>query len=93
MRDQNNFPFNPDNDDEVAAWFDTHGTAELPGEQVKVRVNVNRKVKELQPLTLRIDSEDMEQLRKLADEAGVGYTTMARILLHRELKNPPKVNA
>ena len=92
MSDKNPLPFNPDNDDEVAAWFDNHSTADLPGEPVKAKVNVNRKVKELQPLTLRIESEDMEQLKKLADEAGVGYTTMARMLLHRELKNPPKVS-
>lgn len=92
MREKNQLPFNPDNDDEVAAWFDHHSTTDLPGEPVKVKVNVNRKAKELQPLTLRIDPEDMEQLKKLADDAGVGHTTMARILLHRELKNPPKVS-
>lgn len=93
MRGQNELPFNLNDDDEVAAWFDGHSTTDLPVERVKTKVNVNRKVRELQPLTLRIDREDMEQLRKLAREAGVGYTTMARILLHRELKDPPKMNA
>ena len=92
MSEKTHLPFNPDNDDEVAAWFDKHSTTDLPGEPVKV--NLNRKGRELQPLTLRIDPEDMDQLRKLAEEAGIGYTTMARMLLHRELKNPPKkVNA
>jgi len=96
MSEKTHLPFNPDNDDddEVAAWFDKHSTTDLPGEPVKVNVNLNRKGRELQPLTLRIDPEDMDQLRKLAEEAGIGYTTMARMLLHRELKNPPKkVNA
>lgn len=89
MSEKNQLPFNPDDDDEVAAWFDTHSTTDVPGKRVKV--HVNRKAKELQPITFRIDAEDMEQLKKLAAEAGVGYTTMARILLRRELKNWPKV--
>lgn len=91
MKDKTQLPFNSDNDDEATIWFDVHGTADLP--EKSVNVTVRRKSKELQSLTLRIDLEDMKQLKKLADEAGVGHTTMARMLLHRELKNTPKVGS
>lgn len=34
MSEKRQLPFNPDNDDEVAAWFDNHSTTDLPGEDV-----------------------------------------------------------
>ena len=42
MSEKTHLPFNPDNDDEVADWFDKHSTTNLPGEPVKVNVNLNR---------------------------------------------------
>ena len=81
-------PFNSDNDEEVAAWFGQHDATDLHLEVVEgVRVK-KRSHKDLESLTIRIVSEDMEQLKQLAEEYGVGYTTMARMLLHRELKDP-----
>ncbi|MCL6441904.1 MAG: BrnA antitoxin family protein [Alicyclobacillus sp.] len=92
MNGDTKLPFDPDNDEAVAEWFATHDATELETERVtNVKVR-RRREKELEPLTLRIDPEDMKQLKKLAHEAGVGYTTMARMILHRELKKSPKVN-
>ena len=91
MTEGTKFPFDPDHDESVAEWFATHDATDVKTERV-TDVKVRRREKELEPLTLRIDPDDMKQLKKIANEVGVGYTTMARILLHRELNNPPKVN-
>ena len=79
----NKFPFDPDNDEEVATWVAQHSTADLPGEQVEM--TVKRKSKDLQVLSLRLTSDDMDKLKALAESNGVGYTTMARIIIHNTL--------
>lgn len=93
MSENTKLPFDPNDDDSVAAWFETHDTSELQTEQVQNVKVKRRRERELEPLTLRIDAQDMKQLKRLADEAGVGYTTMARMLLHRELKDSPRIHA
>lgn len=90
MSEERQLPFDPNNDDEVAAWFDTHSSTELPGERVQ-NVTVKRRSKDLQTLTIRIDANDMEQLKKAADRKGIGYTTMARMLLHQELQRDESI--
>ncbi|HUW65284.1 MAG TPA: hypothetical protein VMW83_11460 [Spirochaetia bacterium] len=82
-------PFDPDNDDEVAAWFANNSTAELAGESVKV--TVDPEATGLQTITLRLDPQDMDRLKMMAAKAGIGYTTMARILLQRGLQIPPGI--
>lgn len=88
MEKNPSLPFNPDNDEEVATWFAQHDATELrlepvDGGRVKTRQN-----KDLESLTIRLAPEDMEQLKPLAEEYGVGHTTMARMLVHRELQDP-----
>lgn len=43
---------------------------------------------ELQQISLRLPKEDLEQLRRRAARAGVGYTTLIRMILHQHLRNP-----
>ena len=40
MSEKTHLPFNPDNDDEVADWFDKHSTTNLPGEPVNWTVEI-----------------------------------------------------
>ena len=88
MEENKSLPFNPDNDEEVAEWFAQHDATDLSLESVEeVRVK-KRQHQDLESLTIRIASDDMEQLKQLAEEYGVGHTTIARMLLHRELKDP-----
>lgn len=35
------------------------------------------------PVTFRIDTEDMDIIRKIAEEKGVGYQTLVCSVLHR----------
>lgn len=85
MKDNRPIPFDPNQDEEAAAWFDTHSSTELPGMRV-TPVTVTRRGKDLTTLTIRIDGQDMARLKAVADQKGIGYTTMARMLLHQELQ-------
>lgn len=88
MEEHKSLPFNPDNDEDVAEWFAHHDATDLSLESVEeVRVKKHSPTG-LESLTIRIASEDMDQLKRLAKEYGVGYTTIARMLLHRELRDP-----
>ena len=88
MGENKSVPFNPDNDEQVAEWFTQHDATELSLEPVDEVHVTKRPHKDLESLTIRIAAEDMEQLKHLAEEYGVGLTTIARMLLHRELKDP-----
>lgn len=86
-------PFDPDNDNEVAEWFTHHDVTELSTEPVKVMVKKRKRESDSVPsesLTIRIAPEDMEELKKMAEENGIGHTTMARIILHRGIRKTPK---
>ncbi len=88
MVDNKSLPFNPDNDEQVTEWFAQHDATDLSLEVVDAVHVTKRPHKDLESLTIRIASEDMDQLKQLAEEYGVGHTTIARMLLHRELKDP-----
>jgi predicted DNA binding CopG/RHH family protein len=88
MEENQSLPFNPNSDAEVAEWFAQHDATDLSLEAVEGVHVKTRRHKDLESLTIRIASEDMDQLKHLAEEYGVGHTTIARMLLHRELKDP-----
>ena len=105
-------PFDPDNDESVAAWVDTHDLSEI--EEFLVDVDpkelgiVPRKIKlrraseeeaseirskwegesspDLRVFSVRMPEKDLEEIKKLAEETGVGPTTMARILIREAMK-------
>ena len=87
---ESKLPFDPDNDEEVATWVAQNSTADLPGEQIKM--TVKRKSKDLQVVSIRLDHGDMDKLKKIANSNGIGYTTMARILVHKALSEQEPVN-
>lgn len=105
-------PFDPDDDDSVAAWFDTHGTEEIEEFLVEVdpkeigimhgKMKLRRITEEeaveirskwegdsssdLRVFSVRMPEKDLEEIKKLAEETGVGPTTMARILIREAMK-------
>ena len=82
---ENKLPFDPENDEEISTWIAQNSTADLPGEEVKV--TVKRKSKDLQLVSIRLNNEDMDKLKKIAHSNGIGYTTMARIIVHKALSD------
>ena len=73
---------------EAREYWDKHGIdEELPGdEEVEVRTSKNLSTM----LSLRMDREHIDRLKRLAKEEGVGVTTKARVLLNRALDQPDK---
>ena len=79
---------------EEARWWDRNRAA--------VEKEIRRRVKEgtaltleqaraqaktrLQPVTLRLPSEDLNTARELAAEKGLGYQTFIKLLLHEALR-------
>ncbi|MHB1685083.1 MAG: hypothetical protein ACYCYO_20115 [Bacilli bacterium] len=105
-------PFDPDNDESVAAWVDTHDLSEI--EELLVDVDpkelgiVSGKMRlkrvsekeatvirtrweeesspDLRVFSVRMPEKDLDEIKKLAEETGVGPTTMARILIKEAMK-------
>ena len=79
-----------------AAWWEKHRAAveaELRAAMrngktiplAAVLAQANRK-NTLQPVTIRLPSEDIAAARQLADHKGVGYQTYIKLLLHDALQ-------
>lgn len=63
------------------------GVAEMP------KRGQGRRTKKLEPVSIRLDSETLTELRQIAQEKGIGPTTLARMCLLEHLqaqggKNP-----
>src|SRR5436853_2182639 len=79
-----------------AAWWDKHRREVEADLRVAMRerktLSLNevlrqaRKKKELQPVTIRLATDDVATARQLADDKGIGYQTFIKLLLHEALK-------
>jgi predicted DNA binding CopG/RHH family protein len=45
-----------------------------------------KRKKDLQPVTIRLASEDIDTARKIAGDKGIGYQTYIKLLLHEALR-------
>lgn len=45
-----------------------------------------KRKKELQPVTIRLASEDIATAKQLAEDKGIGYQTYMKLLLHEALR-------
>lgn len=72
--------------EEEAAFWDTHSTADYEAEFTPVRVRFAKRLSS--GVTIRLDPDTLEQLRSLAQEKGIGPTTLIRMwVLERLGKN------
>ncbi len=80
---------------EEAAWWDKHRTEVEAGLRQAMRKGTaktlanmlaERKKRALQPITIRLDTDDIAAARKLAAGAGIGYQTYIKLLLHDALQ-------
>lgn len=69
----------------LAEHFDATDAGELEWEEA-TEVSVERP--ELEQVSIRLPREDLAELRRRAARAGVGYTTLIRMLLRRYLRDP-----
>jgi predicted DNA binding CopG/RHH family protein len=75
--------FSRDRLDALAEHFDATDAADLPWEEA-TDVEIERP--QLEQISIRLPKEDLAQLKALASKAGVGYTTLVRMILRRHLR-------
>ena len=70
--------------EEEAAWWDTHDITDYLDELKPVRVRFAKNLSE--GLTVRLDSETMQELRERAKRQGIGPTTLIRMWVMERLR-------
>jgi hypothetical protein len=70
--------------EEEAAFWDTHSTADYEGEFEPVRARFAKRLST--GVTIRLDPDTLKQLRTLAQERGIGPTTLIRMWVLERLK-------
>jgi predicted DNA binding CopG/RHH family protein len=76
------------NVEEMADFYDRTDTSELPWEEDASDQGMIMGVEDMEQVSIRLPREDLEQIRRRARAAGVGYTTMIRMIVHAHLENP-----
>ena len=70
---------------ELAEYFDKTDAGDLAWEAA-TDLAIERP--ELEQISMRLPREDLRELKKRARRAGVGYTTLIRMILREHLRNP-----
>lgn len=69
---------------EEAGFWDTHDTEKFADEWEEVKVKVARPLK--MTFSLRLDSKTISKMDKIAEEQGIGPTTLARMWILEKLR-------
>lgn len=73
--------------EELADYYDRTDTAELEDEDVTDQVFIEA-TEDMEQVSVRLPKEDLELIKRRAKAAGVGYTTMIRMIVRAHLENP-----
>ena len=71
--------------EEEAEFWDTHDITDFLDELRPVKVTVSKNLS--QGLTVRLNADDREALARLAEEQGIGPSTLARIWIKKQLRD------
>jgi predicted DNA binding CopG/RHH family protein len=71
--------------EEEAAFWDTHSTADYEAECTPVRVRFGKRLSS--GVTIRLDPDTLQQLRTMAQEKGIGPTTLIRMWVLERLRD------
>ena len=70
---------------ELADYFDRTDSGELPWDEAPDAV-IERP--ELEQISLRLPKDDLAALKRQSAHAGVGYTTLIRMIVRQHLRRP-----
>lgn len=70
---------------EAAAFWATHSPLDYPGDFTEAEVTFDRPLIK-RGLTIKLSEQTIEQLRQLAEEKGIGPSTLARMWILEHLK-------
>lgn len=71
-------------DDEIAKFWDTHSFVDYWDEMEEIDVEVKRSPTEV--VGLRLEKQDLEQIKKVARKLGMGYSTLLRVWIKEKLR-------
>ncbi len=69
----------------LAEYFDRTDAGDMPWDE-STEVDIERP--ELEQISIRLPKEDLTALRRRAATAGVGYTTLIRMIVRQYLNDP-----
>lgn len=72
--------------EELAEYFDRTDTGDADGWEEATEVVIVRP--ELDQISIRLPREDIAELKRRAHKAGIGYTTLLRMILRDYLRRP-----
>jgi predicted DNA binding CopG/RHH family protein len=70
---------------ELADYYDRTDTGAFPWEEAEDAI-IERP--ELEQISIRLPKEDIAELKRRASKAGIGYTTLLRMILREHLRSP-----
>ena len=78
-------------DDEIAEFWDTHSFVDYWDEMEEIEVTVKRPP--TQVVGLRLEKRDVEQIKRIAQQLGLGYSTLLRVWIKEKLRELSKAKA
>lgn len=67
--------------EEEAKFWDTHSPLEFSTDFKEVKVEVTKPLIQMQVVSVRLDQDLIEQMKKIASKKHIGMTTLARMLI------------
>ena len=68
----------------IAEFWEKHSADEFEDELEEIELDVEKPIKE--QVTFRLDHNDVEQLKVIAKDMGIGHTTLIRMWVKEKLK-------
>jgi CopG antitoxin of type II toxin-antitoxin system len=76
------------NEQEAAAFWDTHSPLDFPDDFEEVEIAISRPTRK-RGLTVKLDQATIEKLAGIAREQGIGPSTLARMWILEHLRSLP----
>jgi hypothetical protein len=81
------------NEQEAAAFWDTHSPLDYPDDFEEVEIKADRPARE-RGLSVKLDQATLDELSDIAKAQGIGPSTLARMWIIEHLRsNPPRLAA
>jgi len=76
------------NEQEAAAFWDTHSPLDYPDDFEEIEIRVDRSTRK-RGLTVKLDQATIDQLADIAKQQGIGPSTLARMWIIEHLRSLP----
>jgi len=71
--------------EQIAEFWTTYSASDFEDQLEEIELNVNAPIKE--QVTFRLDSEDIQVIKRMANKKGIGHTTLIRMWIKEKLES------